>query len=261
MADLLVLCYHGVSSRWPTPVALAPERLRAQLRRLLAAGYEPATLSAALAAPPGARRLAVTFDDALCSVRTGALPVLDALGMPATIFACTGWVGRAEPMRIGYDRWLGTEHEHELRSLGWGELGELRARGWEIGSHTRTHPRLPELDDGALARELRESREAIERRLEAPCRALAYPHGACDGRVAAAAAAAGYELACTATAGIAATDPLRVPRVVVLREDGPARFALKTGRVARRARAAGAWRLLGPAYRALGGGRGHRGPA
>ena len=262
MNDLLILCYHAVSPGWAMPYSVEPQRLRAQVERLLRAGYEPVTLSAALAAPDGGPRLVVTFDDALVSVRDHALAVLEALAVPATVFACTDWVGRDEPMPIGYDRWLGTARERELRSLGWEDLAALRDHGWEIGSHTCTHRRLTGLGDDALADELARSRGAIERRLGGECRALAYPHGDCDGRVLAAARAAGYALGCAARAGTGAADLLRIPRAVVLHDDSPLRMALKTSPAARRLRGSDAvWRALAPAYRALGGGRGHRRPA
>lgn len=262
MNDLLVLCYHAVSPGWPLPYALTPQRLREQVQRLLRAGYEPVTAAAVRDGGGRGRRLAVTFDDALVSVRAHALPVLESLGVPATVFACTDWVGRDEPMRVGYDEWLGTPHEDELRSLGWEDLAALRDRGWEIGSHTCSHPRLTTLGDGELERELAASRRSLEHNLGTPCRVLAYPHGDCDDRVAAAAGAAGYELAFTAQAGTGAADPLRVPRVVVLHDDGRARIALKTSVAARRLRgSAAAWRVLRGGYRAVGGGRGHRRPA
>lgn len=260
--DLLILCYHAVTPGWAMPYSVEPQRLRAQVERLLRAGYEPVALSSAPAAPDGRPRLVVTFDDALVSVRDHALPVLDALAVPATVFACTDWVGRGEPMRIGYDRWLGTAHEHELHSLGWEDLAALRDHGWEIGSHTCSHPRLTDLGDDALADELGRSRGAIEQRLGGGCRTLAYPHGDCDDRVVAAARRSGYLLACAARAGTGAADRLRIPRAVVLHDDSPLRMALKTSPAARRLRGSDAvWRALAPAYRALGGGRGHRGPA
>jgi peptidoglycan/xylan/chitin deacetylase (PgdA/CDA1 family) len=261
--DLLVLCYHAVSPRWQMPYAVTPGALGEQVGRLLRAGYEPATVSQALSLPDrDGRRLVVTFDDALVSVLSRALPVLTELRVPATVFACTDWVGRDEPMRIGYDRWLGTPHEDELHSLDWNALAQLRTLGWEVGSHTCTHPRLTTLDDDALAHELEESRRLVEQRVGAPCRALAYPHGDCDARVAAAAARAGYDFGLTARAGIDAGDRLRVPRAVVLRDDGRARIALKTNAAARRLRGSDrAWRVLSSGYRAVGGGRGHREPA
>ena len=76
----------------------------------------------------------------------------------------------------------------------WGGTGlaELADAGWEVGSHTRSHPRLPQVDDAALARELGDSRELIAERLGRPCESIAYPYGDFDERVVRATAAAGY---------------------------------------------------------------------
>ena len=59
----------------------------------------------------------------------------------------------------------------------------LAEAGWELGSHTHTHARLPDLDDHALAMELRESREQFVQRTGVPATSIAYPYGAVDGRV------------------------------------------------------------------------------
>ena len=36
--------------------------------------------------------------------------------------------------------------------MSWAELRTLADAGWEIGSHTVTHPHLTQLDDATLAR-------------------------------------------------------------------------------------------------------------
>ena len=77
-----------------------------------------------------------------------------------------------------------TRWESELAVMGWGELARLAEVGWEIGSHTRTHPGLPRLDDEPLRDELEGSRAEVEEHLGRPCRSLAYPYGDLDGRVA-----------------------------------------------------------------------------
>jgi len=64
----------------------------------------------------------------------------------------------------------------------------LIASGVHVGSHTRTHPRLPDLDSTELARELAGSREE----LAPPADLVAYPWGLADDAVAAAAREAGY---------------------------------------------------------------------
>src|SRR3954469_21309762 len=101
----LVLCYHAVSERWSAPLSVTPDRLRAQLRLLLRAGYTGATFSDALLAPPAARTLAVTFDDAFASVIELAFPILDRLGLPATVFVATDFARERRPLSWpGIDR-------------------------------------------------------------------------------------------------------------------------------------------------------------
>jgi peptidoglycan/xylan/chitin deacetylase (PgdA/CDA1 family) len=100
--------------------------------------------------------------------------------------------------------------------MGWEELGRLAEAGWEIGSHTRTHPRLPTLGGGALEDELAGSRTDLEERLGVPCRSLAYPYGAADRRVAQAARAAGYAAAGGLLPGrVSERNPLLFPRISV----------------------------------------------
>jgi peptidoglycan/xylan/chitin deacetylase (PgdA/CDA1 family) len=165
--------------------------------------------------------------------------VLAALGVPATVFAPSGWVGRPDPMR-----WDGIETRadgpdaHELRCLDWAELRALHADGWEVGSHTVDHPRLTALDDDEAAGQLAASRAELEAGLGAPVRSVAYPYGAVDARVAALAGAAGY----AAGAGLPGVPhrprALDWPRVGVYRRDDRRRFRVKSAPGVRRARRA-----------------------
>jgi len=65
-----------------------------------------------------------------------------------------------------------------------------------------------------------------------PCRSIAYPYGAFDERVRAAAARAGYTAGCT-TAGTLRADVLGWPRVGVDGNDGRVLFRLKTSKLGR----------------------------
>ncbi len=248
--DLLILCHHGVSESWPSEFAIEPRRLEGQLRFLLRRGYRPMTLSAALAERPSGKTLVVTFDDAYRSVLREGYPVLARLGVPATVFVPTAFATSREPMAWSeMGRWVGTPFESELDCMTWDELRRLQDRGWEIGSHTRTHADLALLDDEELAGELRQSREECERELRRPCRALAYPFSSYDERVKDAAASAGYATAVILDSQVAIPrrtmpylpgarqDPLELLRAGLYRGDGWARFLAKTSLVARRMRA------------------------
>ena len=226
MADVLVLCYHAVDDQWPMAVPAAA--LEAQITHLLERGYRPASFTEAVLDPPAPRTLAVTFDDGLRSVREHALPLLSRLGVAATAFVPTAFPGRPRAEWPGLERWLASEHEHGLAPMSWEQVSELADAGWEIGSHTRTHPRLTRLGDAELAEELHRSRSECEERLGQVCRSLAYPYGDVDGRVVAAAGAAGYEAGAGLPVRLRRATALNWPRVGVYANDPLPRFRAKT---------------------------------
>lgn len=243
MSELLVLGYHAVDADWPATLSVRPDALEHQLTRLFERGYRGATFTEALRGARSRRTVVVTFDDGFRSVLEQAKPILDRFELPGTLYVPTNWPGSPEPMSWkGIDQWLGTPHEPQLQSLDWEQLRGLAADGWEIGSHTCSHPRLPLVaDDAALDDELVRSKAVLERELDRPCTSLAYPYGAVDARVEASVRRAGYAAACTLPRTrnlLARGNPLQWPRVAVHRVDTERRFAVKVSVPLRRARAA-----------------------
>jgi peptidoglycan/xylan/chitin deacetylase (PgdA/CDA1 family) len=237
MTDLLVLCYHAVSPRWPAALSVTPEALDRQLGELARRGYRGMRLTDALARPVDRATVVVTFDDNYRSVLELAKPILDRYGFPGTLYVPTDWPEDPRPMRWpGIDRWLGTPHEQEMTSITWTELRGLADAGWEIGSHTCSHPRLPEVDDDALAHELRDSKARIEAQLERPCTSLAYPYGAVDARVERATSEAGYLYAGTIPRVLEPSRPFSWPRTPIFHDDSMRRFRIKVSPVVRRLR-------------------------
>jgi len=234
----LVLGYHSVRPGRPHALWLAPERFRDQLAELHELGYRGATFTDVALGRADEPAVAVTFDDSFAAVARWAEPVLDELGWPATVFAPTDAVDRGAPLA-----WLATGPPGEaFEPLTWEELARLRAKGWEVGSHTRSHRLLSLLDQPELEDELAGSREAVLERVGS-CTAISYPWGEVDGRVVETARAAGY-LAGTGLRGrFRAGDPLQVPRVAVSGRDGSTRFALKTTVMGDLARRSPAWPL------------------
>ena len=166
MRDVLVLCYHAVSDSWPCELAVSPELLDEQVAGLKRRGYRATTFTRAVTDPPWRRTMAITFDDAYRSTLEQGLPVLAGHDVPATVYAPTGFVGSGAPMSWpGIEQWTDGPYSEELLCLGWDGLAELAAAGWEVGSHTRSHPHLTQTDDAALAAELAGSRELIAERL------------------------------------------------------------------------------------------------
>jgi peptidoglycan/xylan/chitin deacetylase (PgdA/CDA1 family) len=221
----LVLCYHAVSDTWPHQLSVTPEALEAQLQHLLRRGHRPVT--AAEAVTGEGKLLHVTFDDAFTSVQA-AIPVLERLGVPATVFACTGYAD--DPRPLGVPELADELHAHaeELRTMSWGELRELDGRdGVAIESHTVSHPHLPALSDAELDEELTASKRRLEEELGRACRFLAYPFGDRDDRVREVARAAGYEAAFGLPGDATGRDPFDVFRVGVWRRDSARKVAFK----------------------------------
>ena len=242
MPDLVVLCYHAVSRTWPAALSVTPANLRRQLASLVKRGYRGATFTEAVLGPPRAPTVCVTFDDAYVSTLTQALPILDELGLPGTVFAPTAYIGAREPMSWpGIDHWLDTEHRSELVPMDWDDLAQLRERGWEVGSHTFSHPQLTQIDDDDLNRQLQRSKHDLESRLGADCTSLAYPYGDYDRRVVEATHRAGYAAAAGLPTRIPAVTPLTWPRLGIYRKDGAVTFGLKVSRVVRGLRRAHGW--------------------
>ncbi len=246
-ADVLILCYHALSPTWTAELSTTPARFERQLSWLTGHGYRGMTFTEAVTSPPARGRvLVVTFDDAYRSVIELGRPILDRFGLPATVFAPTDFIGAEGPLRWpGVDGWLGGPDERELTPMSWSELQRLQGAGWEIGSHTGSHPHLPEIaDDRTLEDELERSKAACERHLDAACTALAYPYGDVDARVVAATARAGYRVAAGLPgARLGSRDVLAWPRIGIYRLDDGPRFRLKVSPAVRRLRRSAAAEL------------------
>lgn len=221
----VVLCYHAVSEDWPHGLSTGLATLEEQLTGLLRRGFRP------VAAPDVLRSsdkvLHVTFDDAFRSVER-ALPVLERLELPATVFACSGFADGGRALDVPELAAEAESYPDDLATMDWDALRSLVERGVEVGSHTVSHPHLPRLTDIELQRELRESRERIAHELGRPCRYLAYPFGDEDARVRHAASAAGYDAAFALPGREDTIDRYALPRVGVYRGDTATRLRLKT---------------------------------
>lgn len=246
---VICLCYHAVSPTWPCSLAVTPERLERQLTSLVRRGWKGATFTEAVVEAPAVRTLAVTFDDAFASVIERAVPILSALGLPATVFAPTGFMDARQPLRWpGIDHWADSEYAHELTSMDWSDLTALAGQGWEVGSHTCTHPDLANVGDAEVRAQLERSRAACETHLGRSCTSLAYPYGRTTEQVVHSAREAGYVAAATlgpSPRGI--KDPHWYPRIGVYHVDSDTRFKAKL--TARRLQGSWLWRAGASSWR------------
>ncbi|HEX4737593.1 MAG TPA: polysaccharide deacetylase family protein [Allosphingosinicella sp.] len=104
--SLRILCYHGL---WVTPgyafgdcTFIAPEQFEARMARLKRSGLPVLPLGEAVerlgdgTLPDAA--VVITIDDGWVSTFTHMLPVLEAYGFPATLYATTWYAGRDLPV-------------------------------------------------------------------------------------------------------------------------------------------------------------------
>lgn len=238
-ADTVVLGYHAVSPSWTVDISVTQEALEAQLGFFIRRGWQAATFRDVALGKTGPRTIVVTFDDAFLSVFELALPVLSSLGLPATVFAPTSFMSERQRLTwSGIDHW---QPESELIGMCWEDLGNLVEAGWEIGSHTRTHPHLPRLGSEDLSAELLESRVEIADKLGVSCDTIAYPYDDVDDRVALAAAEAGYLAGTASKRQLKHNGMHRFPRVGVYKRDPTWRFRLKASRAVRYLRTTDLW--------------------
>jgi peptidoglycan/xylan/chitin deacetylase (PgdA/CDA1 family) len=247
VSEVLVLSYHAVSPAWPAPLSVTPEALESQLAFLVDRGFRGATFTEAVLDPPHPRTLAVTFDDGFLSVLERAAPILHRFGLPGTVFVPTAFMERRQLLLWkGVEHWADTPFAEELRGMSWTDLAALVGQGWEVGSHTRTHPRLTQLDQQHAYTELAGSRLECERKLGRMCASVAYPYGAVDRSVADTASRAGYLTAARLTSNLSPRGALRWPRVGIYHKDAAWRFRLKASTSTRRLRATSLWPSQAP---------------
>lgn len=202
-----ILMYHSVSDREDYHWSVAPETFRRQMEHL-EAHYEviglPELVRRLRSGEPVRGSAALTFDDGYADFATNAFPVLEALGLPASVFVTAGRIG-------GRD-------ERELAYLSAAEVRRLAASPLiELGPHTVSHPDLTKLSEDEATRELAESKERLESLMERSARSFAYPYGGYNRKVRSLVAQAGFDVAVTTRmrAVTHADDLLVLPRLQI----------------------------------------------
>jgi peptidoglycan/xylan/chitin deacetylase (PgdA/CDA1 family) len=188
-----ILVYHSVMPHHPGQTAeqrvlnVDDSVFAAQMRYLVDGGYHVVSFAALVDALEGRdtlpnRAVVITFDDGWENQYRHAFPILRRLGLTATFFVFTTPIGK------------------DTKLMTWEQLRELQDAGMTIGSHTRTHPVLPDYH-AALHNEVAMSRADIEQHLGHAPDFFAYPFGEWDAQSAAWARRAGYRAARTYRGG------------------------------------------------------------
>ena len=183
-----ILMYHRVTDIIPgiAPPTwnVTPERFEAQLAGLLQRGFRPWPLRKVLdqhlrgqPIPPGT--FVVTFDDAYGNVFLNAFPVLQRLGVPATLFLATTYLDLVQPFPS--DDWSAAGSPaapvDSWRPLTTAECREMQASGLiELAAHTHTHADFRGRPDDLLD-DLLTNQQILRERFGVEQATFAFPYG------------------------------------------------------------------------------------
>ncbi len=214
---LPVLMYHRVAPGGEDGMRryrVDPAAFEQQLEYLRASGYYSVGLDEWQKAVGGrsplpGRAIAITFDDGYQDFCDHAAPLLRRYGFSATVFLVAD--------RIGDSNVWDQAFSEKLPLMGWAEILELQAQGFQFGSHSASHRALTGLSLAEAAIEGARSRAALETKLKVPVRAIAYPYGDFDPIVAHIMGACGYLYGLSCRPGRARLEDslLAVPRIEI----------------------------------------------
>lgn len=165
------------------------------------------------------RHVAVTFDDASQTVVSTALPELEHRSIPFSVFAISGMLGQPVSWEPAPERLMTAD---ELRAISENKLVE-------IGSHTVSHPLLPDVSKELAFSELHESKTQLEQLLNKEVPLFCFPYGEANDQLVDCCRKVGYKRVFTGFPNSAFSDPSEFVcgRVRVDPTDWPAEFYLK----------------------------------
>jgi peptidoglycan/xylan/chitin deacetylase (PgdA/CDA1 family) len=119
--------------------------------------------------------ISFTYDDGFEECYTKIAPELEKYGVRGTFFINPGFINGNAAYCANFTQ--NTVRTPRKNSMTWEQVIELDSRGHTIGCHTYDHIRLNTTDEQVIKSQLLRSKREIERRLNKPCKYLAYPYG------------------------------------------------------------------------------------
>jgi len=164
----------------------------------------------------------ITFDDCYQECIDYAVPILKENGFTAVFYVPTDYVGKKS-------HWIVPELGVEFPLINWETIKRLDLEGYQIGSHSLSHPHLAEIEPTECFDELKKSREILEEKLGHEVVHLAYPYGSFNETVRELAEETGYRTACTTEEWFCREkdDALLLPRINIMGYTSNIDFILK----------------------------------
>lgn len=221
--------YHQVDAPPPrgTPLrglVVAPSSFAWQMRMLRLLGYRGLSMRDLEPYLNGTRQgkvVGLTFDDGYLNNLEHALPVLLQHGFSATCYGVSDMMGGTN----SWDKHI-TSEKPLMSTEDW---KRWHAAGMDIGSHTRTHAKLTEIDTESARHQIAGSKQALEQSIGCEVRHFCYPYGWFRPEHQQMAQQAGYISATTTQRGRVhpGDDPYTLRRIMIARATNPLQFLLK----------------------------------
>lgn len=149
--------YHEIDNDLKTRYSVSESQIREHLK-LIREQYFTVVTTNDLETSNNGKLLNLSFDDGADSDYKIVMPILEGLNFKATFFITTGYIGKS-----GY--------------MDWEQVKVLKKRGFDVQSHTHSHPLLGTLNKEKIKEELKTSKEIIEDKLGVEVRAVSLPGG------------------------------------------------------------------------------------
>lgn len=181
-----ILAYHSLDpQRFPNKLAISPGLFRKQMLWIKQNQCQVIRLEACAEKKWKESlwelKTAITFDDGYGDNYGHAFPVLKEFGFAATFFVT--------PENVGKEGFMTWEMLREMAAV----------PGIEIGSHSLEHKPLSDIPEQEAWTSLIASKKILEEKLDREIKAISYPCGSFNERIAEMARGAGYSYGCAAS--------------------------------------------------------------
>ncbi|MBN2093625.1 polysaccharide deacetylase family protein [candidate division KSB1 bacterium] len=189
-----ILVYHKIDPRLEWGITrVSPTQFERHIEFLARSGYQTISFYDLFQKDftnPNQKKIILTFDDAYQSIYQFAFPILNKYKFSASLFIISDFVGR-------HNRWDINLGWRKFKHLEWKEINSLVQAGWELGSHSSTHPDLRRCSEDRLCQELAHSKHEIQKETGQEPLIFSYPFGRYNVRIIQCTKDVGYQGACT----------------------------------------------------------------
>jgi len=173
-----VLMYHSVDNN-PIDFNVKPNEFFRQMAYLHKKNYKIISVEELVEILESGRSfnkktVVLTFDDGFKDNYTSVFPLLKKYNFKATIFITTSFIGKQ----------INNSYNLPLDVLSWEQIKEMHNSGLvDFQPHSATHPKLAQISEKELEKEIKESKEILEKELSKKCYFSAYPKGNYNNKV------------------------------------------------------------------------------